>query len=98
MFVYANDPERIKNQIDELRCKLDDLSSETAQIANFIILTTERPKSYLKAPQKRNIDAKTSFCIKIRKKKILIQSNRQISGYACCVCQKVFEKENRKQI
>ena len=46
MFVYANDPERIKNhQIDELRCKLDDLSSETAQIANFIILTTECPKS-----------------------------------------------------
>ena len=45
MFVYANDPERIKNQINELRCKLDDLSSEAAQIANFIILTTERPKN-----------------------------------------------------
>ena len=28
MFIYANDPERIKNQINELRCKLDDLSAE----------------------------------------------------------------------
>lgn len=45
MFLYASDPETLKSRIDELRFKLDNLSSEAAQIANFIILTTERPKS-----------------------------------------------------
>lgn len=45
MFLYASDPETLKSRIDELRFKLDNLSSEAAQIANFIILTTERPKN-----------------------------------------------------
>ena len=45
MFLFASDPDAIKARIDELRFKLDKLSSEAAQISKFIILTTERPKS-----------------------------------------------------
>lgn len=45
MFLLASDPDAIKARIDELRFKLDKLSSEAAQISKFIILTTERPKS-----------------------------------------------------
>ena len=44
MFLLASDPDAIKARIDELRFKLDKLSSEAAQISKFIILTTERPK------------------------------------------------------
>lgn len=45
MFLYASDPDAIKARIDELRSKLVTLSAEAEQISNFIILTTERPKS-----------------------------------------------------
>lgn len=37
MFLLASDPDAIKARIDELRFKLDKLSSEAAQISKFII-------------------------------------------------------------
>lgn len=45
MFLYASDPDQIKSQIDDLRYKLENLSSEAARISKFIILTKDRSKS-----------------------------------------------------
>ena len=45
MFLFATDPSAVKARIDDLRLKIERLSSEAAQISKFIILTTERPKS-----------------------------------------------------